>query len=292
MRYNEKLVGGAYKDVYVGFDRVENIEVAWNQIDFEGAYDEEAREILLKLYTEAHILNFLKHESIIMCFSRLFDSEAKTISVITELFPSISLRKLRRTKSKCDGAVSGIDLAAIKNWGRQILEGLNFLYIIRTLRSSIETSSVTIFLFIVVGNKLSSEDLITCDFDTGIAYAAYINPSIYAFGMCLLEMVTGEYPYRECSNELQVFRKASAGVKPASLANVKDSRVKDIIDKCLLPMSLRPSAQALLKDPFFLYDGGSTLEACTSTASCEIFRAGAFCFPEYDANIKIELTIY
>ncbi|XP_009795922.1 serine/threonine-protein kinase WNK8-like [Nicotiana tabacum] len=128
IRYNEKLVGGAYKDVYVGFDRVENIEVAWNQIDFEGAYDEEAREILLKLYTEAHILKHLKHESIIMCFSRLFDSEAKTISVITELFPSISLRKLRRTKSKCDGAVSGIDLAAIKNWGRQILEGLNFLH--------------------------------------------------------------------------------------------------------------------------------------------------------------------
>lgn len=158
IRYNEKLVGGAYKDVYVGFDRVENIEVAWNQIDFEGAYDEEAREILLKLYTEAHILKHLKHESIIMCFSRLFDSEAKTISVITELFPSISLRKLRRTKSKCDGAVSGIDLAAIKNWGRQILGGLNFLHN-QNLRSSIETSSVTIFLLIVVGNKLSSEGL-------------------------------------------------------------------------------------------------------------------------------------
>lgn len=24
---------------------------------------------------------------------------------------------------------------------------------------------------------------------------------IYAFGMCLVEMVAGEYPYRECNNQ-------------------------------------------------------------------------------------------
>lgn len=88
--------------------------------------------------------------------------------------------------------------------------------------------------------------------------------------MHFLEMVTGEYPYRECSNELQVFRKASTGVKLASLAKVKESRVKYIIDKCLLHMYVRPSAQELLKDPFFLYNSGSTLEACTSTASSVI----------------------
>ena len=28
---------------------------------------------------------------------------------------------------------------------------------------------------------------------------------IYAFGMCVLEMVTHEYPYRECENPAQVF---------------------------------------------------------------------------------------
>ena len=27
---------------------------------------------------------------------------------------------------------------------------------------------------------------------------------IYAFGMCLLEMVTREYPYQECSNAAQI----------------------------------------------------------------------------------------
>jgi WNK lysine deficient protein kinase len=32
---------------------------------------------------------------------------------------------------------------------------------------------------------------------------------IYAMGMCLLEMVTGEYPYSECQNAAQIYRKVS-----------------------------------------------------------------------------------
>jgi WNK lysine deficient protein kinase len=32
---------------------------------------------------------------------------------------------------------------------------------------------------------------------------------IYAFGMCLLEMMTGEYPYSECKNAAQVYRKVT-----------------------------------------------------------------------------------
>jgi len=32
---------------------------------------------------------------------------------------------------------------------------------------------------------------------------------IYAFGMCLLEMVTGEYPYNECKNAAQVYKKVT-----------------------------------------------------------------------------------
>ena len=30
---------------------------------------------------------------------------------------------------------------------------------------------------------------------------------VYAFGMCLLEMATGEYPYMECTNPAQIYRK-------------------------------------------------------------------------------------
>jgi len=33
--------------------------------------------------------------------------------------------------------------------------------------------------------------------------------NIYAFGMCLLELVTFEYPYCECSNAAQIYKKVS-----------------------------------------------------------------------------------
>jgi len=32
---------------------------------------------------------------------------------------------------------------------------------------------------------------------------------IYSFGMCMLEMVTFEYPYSECTNSAQIYKKVS-----------------------------------------------------------------------------------
>ena len=32
---------------------------------------------------------------------------------------------------------------------------------------------------------------------------------VYAFGMCLLEMATAEYPYKECSNAAQIYRRVT-----------------------------------------------------------------------------------
>lgn len=33
---------------------------------------------------------------------------------------------------------------------------------------------------------------------------------IYSFGMCLLEMVTFEYPYNECKNSAQIYKKVTS----------------------------------------------------------------------------------
>jgi len=33
---------------------------------------------------------------------------------------------------------------------------------------------------------------------------------VYAFGMCMLEMATGEYPYKECSNAAQIYRRVTS----------------------------------------------------------------------------------
>jgi len=37
---------------------------------------------------------------------------------------------------------------------------------------------------------------------------------VYAFGMCMLEMATSEYPYSECQNAAQIYRKVTCVSKP------------------------------------------------------------------------------
>nr|XP_060485661.1 serine/threonine-protein kinase WNK2-like [Panthera onca] len=56
---------------------------------------------------------------------------------------------------------------------------------------------------------------------------------VYAFGMCMLEMATSEYPYSECQNAAQIYRKVTCGIKPASFEKVHDPEIKEIIGECI-----------------------------------------------------------
>ena len=73
---------------------------------------------------------------------------------------------------------------------------------------------------------------------------------IYAFGLCVLEMVTGEYPYSECNSIAQVYRRVTSGVKPEAIERLKDPVVKDFINLCICHKDLRPSAKELMGHPF------------------------------------------
>eukprot|EP00262_Sarcandra_glabra_P001433 TRINITY_DN11525_c0_g2_i1.p1 TRINITY_DN11525_c0_g2~~TRINITY_DN11525_c0_g2_i1.p1 ORF type:complete len:593 (-),score=100.36 TRINITY_DN11525_c0_g2_i1:216-1973(-) len=81
---------------------------------------------------------------------------------------------------------------------------------------------------------------------------------IYSFGMCLLEMVTFEYPYSECSHPVQIYKKVITGKKPEALYKVTDPEVRQFVEKCLATVSRRLPARELLKDPFLqINDCGS-----------------------------------
>lgn len=92
---------------------------------------------------------------------------------------------------------------------------------------------------------------------------------IYSFGICLLELVTCERPYSECQNVAQIFKKVISGQKPASLTKVQDPEFKQLIEKCLVPASERPSAFDLLNDPFLLGDEDSTKQNTGTTQASQ-----------------------
>ncbi|KAF7113069.1 hypothetical protein RHSIM_RhsimUnG0163800 [Rhododendron simsii] len=257
IRYNEILGRGASKTVYKGFDEVDGIEVAWNQVSLDHAL--QSPEHLERLYSEVHLLKTLKHENIIKSYSSWVDDKNKTINIITELFTSGSLRQYRKKHKS-------VDVKAIKKWARQILRGLCYLHshsppiIHRDLKCDNifvngnhgEVKIGDLGLAAIMQRPTACSVIGTPEFMAPELYDEEYNElvDIYSFGMCMLELATCEYPYSECKNPAQIYKKVSSGVKPAGLCKVKDSQVKEFIDKCLVPASMRMSASELLNDPF------------------------------------------
>ncbi|KAH0940883.1 hypothetical protein HID58_000520, partial [Brassica napus] len=77
---------------------------------------------------------------------------------------------------------------------------------------------------------------------------------VYSFGMCFLEMITSEFPYSECNNPAQIYKKVVAGKLPGAFYRVEDIEAQRFIGKCLVPASMRVSARELLQDPFLASD--------------------------------------
>ncbi|CAM8990439.1 unnamed protein product [Rhodiola kirilowii] len=261
IRYNEVLGRGAFKTVYKAFDEIDGIEVAWNQMEIEGVV--QSREQLDRLHGEVRLLKALKHENIIKFYYSWVDEKKKTINMITELFTSGSLRQYRKKHKN-------VDIKAIKNWARQILRGLQYLHshtppiIHRDVKCDNifvnghngEVKIGDLGLATVMQQPTAHSVIGTPEFMAPELYDEEYNElaDIYSFGMSMLEMVTCEYPYCECKNPAQIFKKVTSGIKPSSLDKVKDPEVKQFIEKCLLPSSSRLSASELLKEPFLIPD--------------------------------------
>ncbi|KAA0048870.1 putative serine/threonine-protein kinase WNK7 [Cucumis melo var. makuwa] len=257
IRYDEILGRGAFKTVYKAFDEVDGIEVAWNQVRIDGFL--QSPEDLEKLYSEVHLLKSLKHENIIKFYNSWVDDKKKNVNMITELFTSGSLRQYRKKHKH-------VDMKAIKNWARQILRGLVYLHshdppiIHRDLKGDNifingnhgEVKIGDLGLAIVMQQPTARSVIGTPEFMAPELYEEEYNElvDVYSFGMCMLEMVTFEYPYSECKNPAQIFRKVTSGIKPASLAKVSDPRTMEFINKCLVPVHERLSAKELLQDSF------------------------------------------
>lgn len=261
-RYKEVLGKGAFKKVYRAFDELEGIEVAWNQVKVADLLRNS--DDLERLYSEVHLLKTLKHKNIIKFYNSWVDSKHENINFITEIFTSGTLRQYRKKHKH-------VDLRALKKWSRQILEGLFYLHshdppiIHRDLKcdnifvngNQGEVKIGDLGLAAILRQARSAHSVIgTPEFMAPELYEEEYNElvDIYAFGLCLLELITFEYPYVECANAAQIYKKVTAGIKPASLTKVTEPGVRAFIEKCITKVSDRLSAKELLLDPFLQPD--------------------------------------
>lgn len=136
------------------------------------------------------------------------------LSHMTRVF-RFCCRYLRRFKK--------INSKVLKSWCRQILKGLYFLHsrsppiIHRDLKCDNifitgTTGSVKIgdLGLATLKNRSFAKSVIgTPEFMAPEMYEEHYDEAVdvYAFGMCMLEMATSEYPYNECSTPAQIYKK-------------------------------------------------------------------------------------
>ncbi|XP_023711296.1 uncharacterized protein LOC111866515 isoform X3 [Cryptotermes secundus] len=268
LKFEEEIGRGSFKTVYRGLDTQTGVAVAWCELQ-EKKLNKTER---LRFREEAEMLKGLQHPNIV----RFYDywevtlTKRKYIVLVTELMTSGTLKTyLRRFKK--------INPKVLKSWCRQILKGLSFLHsrtppiIHRDLKCDNifitgTTGSVKIgdLGLATLKNRSFAKSVIgTPEFMAPEMYEEHYDESVdvYAFGMCMLEMATSEYPYSECTGPAQIYKKVISGVKPLSYEKVENPEIKDIIEHCIRPRKEdRPGVKDLLIHEFFAEDLGLRLE--------------------------------
>ncbi|KAI9347686.1 kinase-like domain-containing protein, partial [Obelidium mucronatum] len=257
-----KLLGkGAYKDVFKGFDEDEGVEVAWNQLRVDHLAKREAQRIL----SEIQILKALRNDNIITMFHAWGAKGAdgrERVFFITELMTAGTLKSYLKKTAKGQPT----RLPVLKKWCRQILLGLSYLHtrnppiIHRDLKcenifmnSNGQAKIGDLGLAIPKSKDHASSVLGTPEFMAPELYDENYDEKvdIYAFGMVVLEMVTKEYPYSECTNQYQIYKKVTSGIRPLSLAKISDEQTAQFIELCIqFNPHLRPPASELMLHPF------------------------------------------
>lgn len=259
IRYNAVLGRGAYKTVYKAFDTEEALEVAWNKLHVDRLSDYD----LDKVSNEVSLLRQVEHKNIIRFYDTWHEGDPnddQTINFITEQMISGTLKEyLKKAKA--------IKLKVIRRWCRNILEAIAYLHSQKPPIMHRDLKCDNIFINGHVGEvkigdlglsgvkeRDKAESVIgTPEFMAPELYEESYTEKvdIYAFGMCLLEIVTMEYPYSECNNMAQIFKKVFDGEKPKAFSSLVDGDVKDVIAACLEREVNRPSAAELLDHPLF-----------------------------------------
>ncbi|KAG8093643.1 hypothetical protein GUJ93_ZPchr0012g21340 [Zizania palustris] len=303
IRYDEIVGSGAVKTVYKAFDKLEGVEVAWSQawIDDSVMGSSEKME---QLNTEIQLLKTLKHKNIEKLFASWVDEEKKTVNIITELFTSGSLRQYRRKHKK-------VNMKAMKRWAIQILTGLEYLHsqmpaiIHRDLKcdnifingnhGKVKIGDFGLATFMQQQKKSIKG---TLEFMAPELLTGHYNElvDIYSFGMCMLEMVTCEYPYRECQGMAHIFKNVFQGKKPAALYRVEDAENDGSISVSLIKNVSEDgqrSASFMLRKGEFLLKGD--VNAANRVDLWLRFRDPSGCFKNvefpFDVNEDNSLSV-
>lgn len=254
-RFHEVMGFGSFKRVYKGYDFNVGREIAWNVVKIE-------EDTFDKVYEEISVMKHLNHPNIIKYINGWYDKEKKEVVIITEILPGGSILNYLRV------ITTSPRLRLIKSWIREILTGLDYLHTkVKPPVIHCDIKCENIF-FDRISGKVKIGDLGGCEvlrnsFATHyVGTTEYMAPEviegkyttkadIYSLGMCILEMITLEVPYKECEGAaMKIYDNVKKGILPKALNRIKNEKMVEIIKMCLKKEKDRPTARDLLKNDF------------------------------------------
>jgi len=254
---NHRLGEGSSKIVFEAIDLDNGCSVAWNEV-LTGHLDPNQK---LQIEAEVGLLRSIQHPNIIDIVAS-WASPDKVVFV-TEIVESGDLQRFYRSHR--------IRLRVIKKWCRQVLSALSYLHsrqppiVHRDVKcenilynagdGTVKIGDLGLSAFAVTEGLATSDIVLgTPNYMAPEQYEGICDftVDIYAFGMCVLEMVCGEIPYASC-NAAQIYRRVSSGQLPESIWRIRSTNVQEFILYCLKPTEdggRRPSAALILLHPF------------------------------------------
>lgn len=257
----EEIGRGASKIVYKGIDTETDRVIACSVIKYDQSDMNEKKDILNELYILQFIQSIKKKNDFIL---RYLDSWTNDIDshvvFVTEFAPHKSLDKHIRN--------TGIPkLNVVKRWSKQILQGIRFLHKNGIIHRDIKCSNIFYNGYqskVLIGDfgiakKLGNGQ--TCKTITGTQL--FMAPEmwdgqynfevdIYAFGLVVVEMMTGKVPFAEHAKAPVWISKFNTE-PPQILSEFKDTQVLNFVNRCICwNYSDRATLKDLLNDDFLV----------------------------------------
>ncbi|KAF8798060.1 Pkinase-domain-containing protein [Phlegmacium glaucopus] len=264
------LIGaGSFGEVYLGMDASSGLLMAVKQVKLptgSAPNQERKKSMLSALEREIELLKNLQHENIVQYLYSSIDDEY--LNIFLEYVPGGSVTALLRN-------YGAFEEPLVKNFVRQILQGLNYLHERDIVHRDIKGANI------LVDNKCGvkiSDFGISKKVDDNLLTGNRINrPSlqgsvfwmapevvkqtghtrkadIWSVGCLVVEMFTGEHPWAQLT-QMQAIFKIGSSARPTIPSDIS-AEAQDFLRQTFeINYEARPSAMELLQHPWLTVKG-------------------------------------
>ncbi|GJJ12118.1 hypothetical protein Clacol_006359 [Clathrus columnatus] len=276
------LIGaGSFGSVYLGMDAHRGLLMAVKQVEIptgSAPNEERKKSMLSALEREIELLKTLQHENIVQYLDSSNDSVH--LNIFLEYVPGGSVATLLKN-------YGAFEEALVRNFVRQILQGLNYLHERDIIHRDIKGGNILVDN--KGGIKISDFGISKKVEDTMLTGARVHRPSlqgsvfwmapevvkqtaytikadIWSLGCLIVEMLTGEHPWAQLT-QMQAIFKIGSSAKPTVPSDISTDAEDFLHQTFELDHNKRPTATELLHDAWIVNDPANLAYVTTDTTT-------------------------